>query len=183
MLSWRTALFALGLIAAALLGGGAVNGALGGLGEDPEAKPPPDPSIAQVIQVIDGDTIRVRFVSNATRRVRYIGVDTPELRPAPACYAKAAVNANSGLVNGEKVRLIFDDERRDRYGRLLAYVYRARDRRFVNLELARQGFATPLTIPPNNAHAGDLRRAARGARERSLGLWGACGQASRGTRR
>lgn len=183
MLNARTGLFALALIVLALLAGSLVNQGLGGLGSDPEAKPPPDPSIAQVLQVIDGDTIRVRFVSEATRRVRYIGIDTPEIHGDVGCYGKAAANANGQLVAGEKVRLVFDHERRDRYGRLLAYVYRARDKRFVNLELVQRGFATPLTIPPNVEHAGELREAARQARARELGLWGACRQAIRGQRR
>lgn len=180
MTTRRVLPIALGFMVVALLAGNLVTAGLGGIGGGSDAAPPPDPSIAEVIGVADGDTIRVRFVSNATRRVRYVGVDTPELSH---CYGRTAANANNELVAGEKVRLVFDDERRDRYGRLLAYVYRARDQRFVNLALARRGLAVPLTIPPNNAHAGEIRHAVRSARAAGLGLWGACGETARPARR
>ena len=94
--------------------------------------------------------------------MRYIGVDTPEtVKPGSPveCYGKAASAANRRLVEGEPVRLVGDVEARDRYGRRLAYVYRSRDDLFVNAELVRGGYATVLTIPPNVAHAGRVRRA------------------------
>jgi micrococcal nuclease len=72
------------------------------------------------------------------------------------------------------VRLRTDVERRDRYGRLLAYVYRASDGLFVNAELVRRGFATVLTVPPNVAHAGQFLRLGRAARAAGRGLWSAC---------
>jgi micrococcal nuclease len=90
------------------------------------------------------------------------------------CYGKAAARANARLVEGERVRLAYDAERRDRYGRTLAYVRRVRDRLFVNAELVRRGYASPLTIPPNVAHAEQFRRLARAARRAGRGLWGAC---------
>jgi micrococcal nuclease len=90
------------------------------------------------------------------------------------CYAKAASRANARLVEGERVRLDYDAERRDRYGRTLAYVHRRRDGLFVNAELVRRGYATTLTIAPNVRHAGELRRLARGARRAGLGLWSRC---------
>jgi micrococcal nuclease len=128
---------------------------------------------ARVERVVDGDTV----VLVGGERVRYIGVDTPEsVKPGTPvqCYAKAAGRANERLVAGEKVRLRFDAERRDRYGRLLAYVYRARDGLFVNAELVRRGYATTLTIPPNVVHAAEFRRLARSARQAGRGLWSAC---------
>ena len=130
-----------------------------------------------VTRVVDGDTIHVR-VDGRRERVRYIGVDTPEsARPgAPVeCFAKRAGEANRRLVEGERVRLVLDLEPRDRYGRLLAYVYRARDGLFVNAELVRRGFAETLTVPPNVAHAGELRKLSSGARRKGRGLWSACG--------
>jgi micrococcal nuclease len=72
------------------------------------------------------------------------------------------------------VRLRFDAERRDRYGRLLAYVYRARDGLFVNAQLVRRGYARTLTIPPNVAHADEFRRLAASARRHGAGLWSSC---------
>ena len=76
---------------------------------------------------------------------------------------------------GTEVRLVRDAEARDRYGRLLAYVHRRRDDLFVNLALARDGFAAPLSIPPNVAHRDDFVEAAAEAREAGRGLWGRCG--------
>jgi len=109
--------------------------------------------------------------------VRYIGIDTPEsVKPgAPVeCFAKRASAYNERLVAGEQVRLVYDLERRDRYGRLLAYVYRARDGLFVNAELVRRGYATAVTFPPNVAHEREFRRLARRARMSGRGLWSEC---------
>jgi len=75
------------------------------------------------------------------------------------------------------VRLVFDVERRDRFGRLLAYVYRARDGVFVNAALVRGGFARTLTIPPNVRFAGRFAALAAEARRAGRGLWSACGTA------
>jgi micrococcal nuclease len=130
-----------------------------------------------VVRVVDGDTIRVRL-GGTEERVRYIGVDTPEtVKPGTPvqCFGKAASAFNARLVRTRTVRLVFDAERRDRYGRLLAYVYREPDGLFVNAELVRRGYAQPLTIPPNVAHASEFRRLARSARRGGRGLWAACG--------
>jgi micrococcal nuclease len=75
---------------------------------------------------------------------------------------------------GRRVELRTDAETRDRYGRLLAYVYRRPDGLFVNAELVRRGFATTLTIPPNVAHAEEFLRLQRAAREAGRGFWSAC---------
>ena len=131
---------------------------------------------AQVLRVVDGDTIRVRL-DGRTERVRYIGVDTPEsVKPGTPveCFAKRAAAANAALVAGREVRLVGDVEHRDRYGRLLAYVYREPDGAFVNAELVRDGYARTLTIAPNVAHARQLSQLARTARESGRGLWTAC---------
>jgi len=131
---------------------------------------------AQVVRVVDGDTIRVRL-DGRTERVRYIGVDTPEsVKPGTPvqCYAKRAAAANAALVAGRSVRLVGDVEQRDRYGRLLAYVYRARDGLFVNAELVRRGYATVLTIPPDVRFAERFRALAAEARRAGRGLWSAC---------
>jgi micrococcal nuclease len=130
--------------------------------------------VARVARVVDGDTIVLR----GGEHVRYIGMDTPEsVKPGTPvqCYAKAAGRENERLVAGQRVRLRFDAERRDRYGRMLAYVYRARDGLFVNAELVRRGYARVLTIPPDVRHAGLFRQLAARARSARRGLWGACG--------
>ena len=131
----------------------------------------------RVVDVIDGDTIRVRLDKPAEQRtVRYIGVDTPEtVKPgAPVqCYGKAASGFNRRLVAGRRVRLVLGRERTDRYGRLLAYV-RVERGPLVEDALLRGGFARTLTIPPNSdraRHFAALERTARAARR---GLWGAC---------
>jgi len=130
----------------------------------------------QVERVVDGDTIRVRLAGR-TERVRYIGIDTPEsVKPGTPvqCYAKRASAANAALVAGQRVRLVGDVEQRDRYGRLLAYVYREPDGAFVNALLVRDGYARTMTIAPNVAHAPEFARLARTARAAGRGLWRAC---------
>lgn len=123
---------------------------------------------AAVARVIDGDTIKL---ING-ERVRYIGIDTPELHhpKKPVEYlAKEAKDFNEKLVGGKVVRLEFDVEKRDNYGRLLAYVYV--DDTFVNAELIEEGYAQLLTIPPNVKYADEFLRLQRKAREGNRGLW------------
>lgn len=131
---------------------------------------------ARVVRVVDGDTIVVS-VGGREDRVRYIGIDTPEsVKPGTPvqCYAKRASKENARLVAGREVRLVSDAEARDRYGRRLAYVYRSGDGLLVNVALARGGYAKPLTIAPNVAHAGEIGAAAQAARRAGRGLWSAC---------
>jgi micrococcal nuclease len=104
-------------------------------------------------------------------------MDTPEtVKPnTPVqCFGKAASLANRRLVAGARVELRLDAEPRDRYGRLLAYVYRRGDGLFVNAALVRDGFATILAIPPNVSHAAELRALERRARAGRRGLWATC---------
>jgi micrococcal nuclease len=127
-----------------------------------------------VKRVVDGDTLEV----TGGERVRLIGVDTPESvtpdRPV-GCFGKEASRFTASVVPpGTAIRLVGDVEQRDRFGRLLAYVYRQSDGLFVNAELLRQGYAQLLTIPPNIAHTDELAAIARQAREGSQGLWAAC---------
>lgn len=136
----------------------------------------PSASAARVVRVVDGDTILVS-AAGRQERVRYIGVDTPETvkpRTPVQCFGKRASAFNHRLVDGRDVRLVFDAERRDRYGRLLAYVYRAGDGLFVNAELVRRGYATTLTIAPNVRFADRFRTLAAAARTAGRGLWSAC---------
>jgi micrococcal nuclease len=130
--------------------------------------------VALVTRVVDGDTVEAR-IDGEIEDVRYIGVDTPEtVKPGEPvqCFGPQASAFNHRLVEGRRVRLVFGVERRDVYGRLLAYVYLGR--RFVNGALVRRGLARTLTIPPNDRFAARLAglelRAARAGR----GLWGAC---------
>ena len=127
-------------------------------------------SQAVVQRVVDGDTV----VLSTGEWVRYIGMDTPELhhpkKPVQA-YAREAKEFNRKLVEGKTVRLEFDVERHDKYGRTLAYVYLP-DGTFVNAELVRQGYAHTLTIPPNVKFADLFVKFQREARENNRGLWG-----------
>jgi endonuclease YncB( thermonuclease family) len=121
-----------------------------------------------VVRVVDGDTIEVA----GGTRIRLIGVDTPE---TTECFGSEATRyANELLPAGTRVRLVYDVQRLDPYGRTLAYVYKLTDGVFVNLAIARNGFAQQATFPPNVAHAEEFRVAAASARTASLGLWSGC---------
>ena len=126
-----------------------------------------------VRRVIDGDTVELAD----GRLVRYIGIDTPEVRRNdhgtwvmdPEPYGREAAEANRRLVEGRRVRLEYDAQLQDRFGRLLAYVYA--DGVFVNATLIEEGFAQPMTIPPNVRFAEQFRESSRKAREHRKGLW------------
>ncbi len=133
--------------------------------------------MAEVVRVVDGDTIVVR-IDGQEEKVRLIGINTPESvdpRKPVECFGKdASKHAAELLPEGTAVRLVRDVEARDRYQRLLAYVYRADDGLFVNLAQVTDGFAEPATYPPNVAHVDEFAAAARTARDRNIGLWAAC---------
>jgi micrococcal nuclease len=129
---------------------------------------------AYVTRVVDGDTVEVQL-NGSEEDVRYIGVDTPEtVKPgAPVdCFGPQASTFNHRLVERRRVRLVFGEEQRDQYGRLLAYVYLGD--RFVNAELVRRGLARTLTIPPNDRFAERLKRLEIAAARAGRGLWSAC---------
>jgi len=131
-------------------------------------------AVAYVSRGVDGDTVEVQL-DGETEDVRYIGVDTPEtVKPdTPVqCFGPQASRFNHALVEHRRVRLVFGLERRDVYGRLLAYVYL--DGHLVNAELIRRGLARTLTIPPNDRFAGRLKRLEMAAARAGRGLWGAC---------
>jgi micrococcal nuclease len=177
----RIVLIVLGLVLAAAAGGaGGAGGLLDAGGSDADggggSAGATRGNVGRVVKVVDGDTIHVQL--GATReKVRYIGVDTPETKhptKGVQCFGQRASQFNARLVAEEPVRLVRDVEERDRYGRLLAYVYRVRDGLFVNAELARLGYAQPLSIPPDVRHAARFSALARDAREHRRGLWSAC---------
>ena len=135
-----------------------------------------------VVDVIDGDTIDVR-IGYERHRVRLLGIDTPETkdpRKPVECFGPEASRYTKGLLpEGTVVRLEFDIEQRDAFNRLLAYVWRASDGAFINLELVAQGYADILTIAPNTAHADELRSAMLDAKQASRGRWANCGGATK----
>jgi micrococcal nuclease len=127
-----------------------------------------------VTRVVDGDTIEVRLWGRV-EDVRLIGIDTPEtVKPdTPVqCFGPQASHFTHRLLEGKRIRLVFGVERRDVYGRLLAYVHLGRG--FVNALLVKRGLARTLTIPPNNRFAPLLRRLELRAARAGRGLWSAC---------
>lgn len=162
-------------LAAAAAGGAGASGVLES-GDGAGGRTAGSPDVGRVVKVVDGDTIHVQ-VGSAREKVRYIGVDTPETkdpRKPVQCFGEKASQFNERLVGDELVRLVGDVEERDRYGRRLAYVHRVRDGLFVNAELARLGYAQPLTIAPNVRFAERFAALAREARDAGRGLWSAC---------
>jgi micrococcal nuclease len=121
----------------------------------------------EVMRVVDGDTVVLRSAG----RSRLIGVDTPEVFGGQECFGRqASAFAKRVLRPGLRVRVERDVEERDRYGRTLVYL-RLPDGRSFNELLVADGYAVPLTIPPNVRHAERFRALARRARERRAGLW------------
>ncbi len=133
-----------------------------------------------VTRVIDGDTIVVAAAGGDTHddHVRLIGIDTPETKkpntPVECFGPEATARLHELLPPGTAVQLVRDAEATDTYGRALAYVYRSDDGLFINEAQVTDGFAAPLTIPPNVAHAEAFAAAAAQARTEGRGLWGAC---------
>jgi micrococcal nuclease len=134
--------------------------------------PPSDAVRAAVQRVTDGDTF-VATVKGRRERIRVIGVDTPESvapnRPDEP-FGEESSDFATHYLSGETVHLAGDAEPRDRYGRMLAYVWLA-DGTFWNALLAAEGYAQQLTIPPNVTYAGLFRRLVSEARNENRGLW------------
>jgi micrococcal nuclease len=135
------------------------------------AQPPAGGPQGDVVRIVDGDTIHVRL-GGRLEKVRYIGIDTPETRhpglgEQPGGRAATAVNRE--LVGGKRVRLELDVQERDRYGRLLAYVWVGD--LMINAELVRRGYAQVLTVPPNLRHQELFLALQRDARRAGRGLW------------
>lgn len=129
--------------------------------------------LATVKRVVDGDTIEL----TDGRKVRYIGIDTPELHhptKGVQCFGKEAMEKNKELVEGKEIRMKKDVSETDRYKRLLRYIW-VNDI-FVNEYLAREGYALQATFPPDVANAELFRQAAEDARQNNKGLWKACKQ-------
>jgi micrococcal nuclease len=129
-----------------------------------------------VVRTVDGDTVHVR-VAGRIEKVRYIGIDTPEVHHPTRGEepgGRAATEVNRRLVGDRPVRLEPDVQLRDRHRRLLAYVWVKRAdgvEVMVNAEMVRLGYAQVLTVPPNVRHAETFRKLAAEAREHHRGLW------------
>jgi micrococcal nuclease len=135
-----------------------------------------------VNRVVDGDTL----VLEGGQRVRLIGIDTPEMHESNKLYrdsqrtkqavetikqlGKRAYQFTRGLVEGKRVKLEFDVEKKDKYNRLLGYVYLL-DGTFVNAEIVKQGYASLMTYPPNVKYVDLFLKLSQEARENKRGLW------------
>jgi micrococcal nuclease len=178
-MTWSRALpwIVLLLLAGLVLGDVRAPSWLGGSGDDAALSAGGSAS-ARLERVIDGDTI-VAQVGRHEERIRYIGIDTPEtVKPDTAvqCFGPQAHDLNARLLGGAGTALTlrFDRELRDRYGRLLAYVFRADDGLFINARLIAAGAARTLAIAPNTARSSQLGGLQHDARTAGRGLWGAC---------
>lgn len=139
---------------------------------------------ATVIRAIDGDTIEVKLINGKTETVRLIGMDTPEVvhpTRGEEPFGREASDFTRRTLAGKGVYLELDAAERDRYGRLLAYVWLSRPERgdeaevrerMFNARLLLGGYGQLLTIPPNVRYAEMFRRFQAEAREAERGLWG-----------
>lgn len=131
----------------------------------------PDSSEYRVVEVIDGDTVIINDTKNS--RVRYLGIDTPEiaLQDSPGDpMSNEASEFNSELVDGKMVRLEFDEQKYDVYGRILANVYV--NNLHVNEELLKEGLATVLIIEPNGLYSEKFNQSLDEAKNQKKGIWG-----------
>lgn len=141
-------------------------------GEERKVQPlptaPGDARTARVERVVDGDTVRLEGVGP----VRLIGIDTPETYGGRTeCFGPEATRYVEGLLpRGARVRYVVGEEPRDRYGRLLVYLYMP-DGAALNHVLVTAGYATVLTIPPNDRYARSFEQAETGARLGKNGMW------------
>lgn len=135
---------------------------------------------AMVTKVVDGDTIKVRLGRDSPETVRYLLIDTPETHHPKRGIeelGREAYLANKDMVEGKKVFLELDTLEKDRYNRLLAYVWLDRQKKtMVNEEIVRHGFAMPLTIPPNVRYVKRIHKAFKRARSENKGLWSRGGE-------
>lgn len=134
----------------------------------------PAADVAEVSENVDGDTLYLKD----GRKVRLIGVDTPETqhpsKPVECFGPEAKKYTAAEFPPGTKVRVLYDVERQDQFDRELVYLYREPDGLFLNLDLVSRGFARVATFPPNVVHRAAFERAEGEAKAKSNGLWGAC---------
>jgi len=135
-----------------------------------------------VTGVVDGDTVHVRLENGKEEKVRFIGVDTSESTREVEPYGKEAAAYTTKRLNGKTVYLEFDVGERDKYGRLLAYIWfsppekggeaEVRAKMF-NARLLLDGYTQVMTVPPNVKYAGLFVKLQQEAREQGKGLWSA----------
>lgn len=130
----------------------------------------------QVLRVIDGDTIEIKDVDGVAKKLRYIGIDTPETvdpHRSVQCFGKEASNKNKELVEGKEIYLEKDVSEVDKYGRLLRYVHLESSKISVNEQLVKEGYAVSSKYPPDIKYQARLKSAEEEARANQKGLWNA----------
>ena len=120
--------------------------------------------------VIDGDS----FETVDGVKIRLIGIDAPDVETEDCFSAEATSHLRDLLPAGRAVRVVYDQTTTDRFGRTLAYVYRLPDGMFINVALAKDGYAIEQNSPPNTAHSDEIAKAVAEAKAASRGLWKAC---------
>lgn len=136
---------------------------------------------ATVTYVVDGDTVHVTLIDGKKEKVRFIGINTPESTREIEPYGKKAAAYTQSRLDGRKVWLELDVQKRDRYGRLLAYIWLEKpandsekevQAKMFNAELLLNGYAQLMTVPPNIKYVDYFKEYQREAREAGRGLWG-----------
>jgi micrococcal nuclease len=147
---------------------------------------PRDQEADKVLQVVDGDTLKIAH-QNRIEKIRLIGIDTPESRVNPKAKKDAARNqedvkkiislgqeatryVKSLVKPGDTIRIEFDRQIRDKYGRLLGYVYLPNGK-MLNEEIVKAGYANLMTYPPNVKYEERFLKAYQEARGNNRGLW------------
>jgi micrococcal nuclease len=143
-------------------------------------RPPQKAKRARVVRIVDGDTIVLSGIEvgqadrrTGGRRARLIGIDTPEVHGGVECLGRESSAFTARHLDGADVLIDFDVDPIDRYGRALVYVWSA-DATFFNGLIVAEGFALPMTVPPNVRYADLFFRLAAQARAAKRGLWAMC---------
>jgi len=141
----------------------------------PSIVPTNIPQVVKVNRVVDGDTIEI----DGKIKVRYIGINSPEIyhdstgkKTGEQCFAQEAFLENKKLVEGKSVTLVKDVSDKDKYGRLLRYVYV--DDQFVNEYLVKNGFAKLMIIKPDMKYSQQFKEKQTEAKAKNIGIWSAC---------
>lgn len=124
----------------------------------------------EVLKVVDGDTVILNDDSNT--HLRFIGINSPEILTSESPgepFSSSAKKLNEKLLQGKKIKLEFDKEKYDHYGRMLAYVFA--EQVFVNEQLVRNGLAVSLRIKPNTKYIDRIIKAEEEAKKQRRGIW------------
>jgi len=134
-------------------------------------------NVGTIVNIVDGDTVDIN-TNNITKRVRLIGINTPETKhptKKTECYSKEANDYMEKLLpKGTKVNIVYDKKTTDKYGRVLAYIYVNSNNMFVNLNLVSNGYAKTMKFKPNILHAYEFEIAQTKAKTNQIGLWNKC---------